>query len=391
MAQRVAAKAEANRSCTQLWRMSSSFTLNSEQIDLTAEPPWQRSKLDDDIQERFHIHIPPNIPGKSPKDEWAENHKLVLLDLELDPTSLLVYTDGSLSFSDGIRHTGWGYAIYNCGILIQEDKGALGRFAEVYDAEMEALSSSIEAVSQLIDDPDDKLEIQKIFFFSDNTGAIQRIFDGTPGKAQDCSFCFRKCAFNLLDSDPALSITIKWAPGHFDIEGNDRADSLAKEGSFSIPINPDWHSISFTGSLVKRQLLNAWTQRWQTRERHLRSGYTTADHFPPQLSPTSLFSELSHPIFSRVFQIRTGHAFMGSYYAKFVPSEDPQCPCDDSIRETREHILLECPRYNSSRDLLGETPEERSVSTLLGTPDGILRLAAFVRASSAFSKDHLPE
>ena len=304
-AKRVRDNAEKYRTCTNLWRMADLFTPNSERIDTNAEPPWHRSQYDDDICKRMEIVVPPNTPGVSPKEEWADAHILEVETLSNDPTALLVYTDGSLTIHEGIRYTGWGFAIYLYGKLVRTDKGALGRHAEVYDAEMEALASAADAVTQLLGDPsDDFVEVNSVHFYSDNTGAIQRIFSAKPGKAQQCSTCFRDAVLDILDRDDVITVSIKWAPGHHDIEGNEQADSLAKEGSFSVPDDPNWHSISFTGSLATRHLQKAWTDQWIARERSIRSDFTLADRIPPQLRPTTRLSELSRPIFSRVFQFR---------------------------------------------------------------------------------------
>ncbi|KAF8320946.1 hypothetical protein DL93DRAFT_2107613, partial [Clavulina sp. PMI_390] len=73
-------------------------------------------------------------------------------------------------------------------------------------------------------------QITQIFFFADNTGAIQRIFEGTPGLAQHCSLRFRQNILKVLDDNPNIHVTIEWVPGHKDIRGNEKADQLAKDG-----------------------------------------------------------------------------------------------------------------------------------------------------------------
>ncbi|KAF8299657.1 hypothetical protein DL93DRAFT_2029984, partial [Clavulina sp. PMI_390] len=67
-----------------------------------------------------------------------------------------------------------------------------------------------------------------IWFFADNTGALQCIYKGTPGLDQDCSTLFRKTIHEILDCHPSMKITIEWVPGHHNILGNEMADTLAK-------------------------------------------------------------------------------------------------------------------------------------------------------------------
>ncbi|KAF9509918.1 hypothetical protein BS47DRAFT_1275083, partial [Hydnum rufescens UP504] len=52
--------------------------------------------------------------------------------------------------------------------------------------------------------------------------------------------------------------------------------------------------------------------------------------------------------FSRLVQCRTGHAFIGQYYERFVPDESATCCCGERL-ETRTHILQDCPLYDDWR------------------------------------------
>lgn len=56
-------------------------------------------------------------------------------------------------------------------------------------------------------------------------------------------------------------------------------------------------------------------------------------------------------------------------------------------RQTRNHILLECERYERFRHLLGQHDEDRALDTLLGTDKGIARLAEFIEVAGAFAKE----
>ncbi|KZT70001.1 hypothetical protein DAEQUDRAFT_653113, partial [Daedalea quercina L-15889] len=83
---------------------------------------------------------------------------------------------------------------------------------------------------------------------------------------------------------------------------------------------------------------------------------------------------------------RTGHAFIGEYYTRFVPTEDVACSCGAHL-QTRRHILLECPRYKDARrTTLLRISASPTVNDILGTQDGIRALAKFVAKTGAFSK-----
>src|SRR5215467_6428552 len=41
------------------------------------------------------------------------------------------------------------------------------------------------------------------------------------------------------------------------------------------------------------------------------------------------------------------HAPIGSYRSRFHPDADFTCPCDGSTLETRQHVIVRCPRFHS--------------------------------------------
>ncbi|KAJ7048584.1 hypothetical protein C8F01DRAFT_1004247 [Mycena amicta] len=116
-----------------------------------------------------------------------------------------------------------------------------------------------------------------------------------------------------------------------------------------------------------------------------------ANRIAPSVRPTRHFLALDEKreVFGRLVQCRTGHCFTGEYYARFVPSEDVDCPCGEPM-QTREHIFCECPRYADHRHLLRKGSPHLSMPELVGTKKGITALSAFLEASGAFTKTGHP-
>ena len=90
--------------------------------------------------------------------------------------------------------------------------------------------------------------------------------------------------------------------------------------------------------------------------------------------------------FSRLVQCRTGHAHLGEYYKRFVPTEETSCKCGKQTR-TREHVIKECKYYARQRLPLGHGRNAR-MGSLMGTIKGIRKLTAFIKRSGAFEKDY---
>src|SRR5260221_7690388 len=235
---------------TRLTSMAKAITSNTERILPHAEPPWRRSEYDHDIHERIRIYVPENKEGTSLKLEWAEDHANLYDEYKDDSDFMFIYTDGSLSYDMGTRRTGYGVVAYRNGMVIASEKGPLGEHIEAYNTEMKALEAAAKMIHELIHN-ETHAPPSKIIIATNNTGALQCIFQGSPGKAQSCSTTFRKLILDILDKHKNIQFALTWCPGHFDIEGNKQADHLAKSGSCMHHLNTDYKSLSYIESLHK--------------------------------------------------------------------------------------------------------------------------------------------
>jgi len=94
-------------------------------------------------------------------------------------------------------------------------------------------------------------------------------------------------------------------------------------------------------------------------------------------------------VFGRLTQCRTGHGYIGEFYAQIVPDENVDCPCGERF-QTREHILRECPRYERHRDILRKVSRDVSLPEILSTKKGIKALSDFLINTGAFTKTGAP-
>src|SRR5258708_24324834 len=181
---------------------------------------------------------------------------------EENKETLLIYSDGSLSERKGRRHTGYRVVGYNQGKKVFETSGAMGEHTEVFDVEMVGLHMvAIETRCFIKSIPPDSRP-HKIVFYADNMSTIQRIFKGSPGKAQAHSRGFRHEIFNILNTDDEAMIAISWCPGHQGIPRNEEADKLAKSGSKLPPERPNYKTQAYIMALHKREMQEACHHRW---------------------------------------------------------------------------------------------------------------------------------
>ena len=68
-----------------------------------------------------------------------------------------------------------------------------------------------------------------IILFADNMSSVKAIMEEKPGPSQHISQQFMEAAMAFLNKNWRANIEISWVPGHMGIEGNNRADKLAKE------------------------------------------------------------------------------------------------------------------------------------------------------------------
>ena len=377
-----ATREQRNAKCTSIYKIGQQMVTNTERINRHAEPPWHR------VDSRVTVRVPPPSPGKSPKKQWAKRHKSQLKRIEARQGELLIYTDGSLHHENGVCLTGAGVVGYNKGAALFQCRMALGSGTEVYDAEMEGLARGAEKTREWIHERGPDHGVARIWFFADNTGALQRIYKGTPGYNQECSRRFRQAIHSILDLHPKIKVNLEWVPGHHNIAGNDTADTLAKRGSVDRPTRPEYTTAAYTGNACRHALQQRWRDNWRAEaNRRHRSDFSIANNIPPSITPTERFRKLDRKGFSRVLQCRTGHAHIGSYYDYFEIPEPRLCNCGSF--ETRNHILMVCDTHNEHRHILRDNKGNLDLIKTLATPKGILRLATFIKETRTFDK--LPE
>ena len=104
--------------------------------------------------------------------------------------------------------------------VITEDSFYLGQLSTVFHAEVFAISKVAEKLCS------EGTRSQKIVVLSDSQAAIKALGNNTV-RSNTVFYCIE--ALNKLRADN--QVLVSWIFGHEGIEGNEKADDLAKEGS----------------------------------------------------------------------------------------------------------------------------------------------------------------
>ncbi|PCH43364.1 hypothetical protein WOLCODRAFT_35522, partial [Wolfiporia cocos MD-104 SS10] len=230
--------------------------------------------------------------------------------------------------------------------------------------------------------------IRTVYFLVDNQAALRAAPDTTDHPGQTLSILFRKHLDTALQSHPGLSVHLQWCPSHSGIPGNEHRDTLAKQVVSHRSIVPP--SLSWLQEHNCARALQRWKMEWAGHPHTNAAGIALAD--PPSLHLSSFHRTYTGPrhVHSRIVQLCLGHGHFGDYYHHFVPSESSRCLCDEVTLQTREHVLVDCPRHADACHHLHAASRSLNVCTLLSTPKGLNAIALFLKSTTAFAKSAPP-
>ena len=139
-------------------------------------------------------------------------------------------------------------------------------------------------------------------------------------------------------------IVFTWIPSHIGIEGNERADTLAKE-ALNLPIDPNKNPklpYSDYRPKVKKHILSLWNTEWEEEKEKQNKLF----EIKPKLKPRSPHS-LSRKESVVLTRLKIGHTKL-THQHLLAKEEAPVCVgCNSNL--TVKHILLDCVDFSNSR------------------------------------------
>lgn len=327
---------------------------------------------DIELEEIKHFYFAPwerDLPysitiSKLNKELAAEEHLNIINSTKSNSRVYNIYTDASNIPNPKSNGIGIGIAAFNQNQLTYKSKENIGNSQIVYNGELQGITQAIE-YSENIAKIGSKFRI-----FSDNQAGLYRLNRPSDNPGQNCQIR----AINSAKSIKAkgAKIELYWAPGHFDIPGNELADSLAKEATLKYP-NSDITSFANLGLNIKKLKRIEWAN-------YLNSAKPTSyiKRFKWNISSKMTIPiDTKRELASAFYQLKFGHGYIKSYLYRLNHVGNNKCSC--GVKETPDHLLLSCINLKEAREeLKNQLNNNLNLRLLLHTKIGIVYTLQFI-------------
>ena len=235
--------------------------------------------------------------------------------------STIFYTDGSkMDNATGAGITGPGI---NISI-------PMGRWPTVFQAEIYAILECVRVCLAR------NYRYANICIFSDSQAALNAL------KSFQCrSKLVWECIQSLSQLCQRNQVNLYWVPGHCGVEGNEKADTLARLGSSTHFIGPE-PFCGVSSSALKMELIS-----WESRKIELNwrcsVGALQAKRFiQPNSKKRRNLLRLNKKDLSTITGLFTGHCPTRYHLKKLGKLDNESCRLCNLEAETSEHLLCEC-------------------------------------------------
>ena len=247
-----------------------------------------------------------------------------------------VYTDGS-SFK-GTYRAGYGARIEFYDKTCKEFAEPCGTHCDNFEAEAEAIQHVIQKLNEtFINNPD---KVSDSVIFTDSLSVLQ-----TLDQQNYTSKSIRNLALQIslfLEKHPS-TVYLQWIPSHCGIEGNERADTLAKRGATMI--QPERCVSQGTAKqILKSNRTIDWHNSWARSDK----GRILFNYMPVPNKKDPINS-LPRKDQVAIFRLRTNHIQLNAHLSRILKDHNPSCPLCDYKEESVQHFLFDCPHLQDIR------------------------------------------
>ena len=142
-------------------------------------------------------------------------------------------------------------------------------------------------------------------------------------------------------------------PGHSGVEGNEQADQAAKRAAIK-PVGPGFEGLSLAYirrvcTEARRKAVEDWARENAVQGAHRRE---RAYRMPRGWGLDKVAARASKRLASRYYQLKTGHAPIGTYLHRIKARDSPECRTCGAPQETVSHVLFDCRGRRGPRRVL---------------------------------------
>ena len=238
--------------------------------------------------------------------------------------------------------------------------------------------------------------VREVSIYTDNQAAITATGTDAPGSARHIIDMVHAQHRRLKKKHAQAQVTIRWVPGHSDVQGNEKADEHAKraaKGDATPPTDlPTCLRKAFPISkaakrrLFRKKLTDAAARAWAASPRHPK--FKQIDPILSLMSFRKIVKDMPKHQSATLVQLRTGHIALSKHLHRIGKADTPVCPCCRREEETVIHFLLRCPAHAIARRALFRSVgrDASYVRKLLSNPGTIPHTLEYVGATKRFAR-----
>jgi ribonuclease HI len=289
----------------QYWEsQSDSLRMNLQTTDQCEETIWEKS---------YHVNLD-SFDG----DKKHRKH-----------SEYTAYTDGSKT----VHGTGAGFVIYHKKEIINYCSIKLNDNATVFQAEIAAIKQAADYLYATKD-------VKFVKILVDSQAALLAL-ENKQVRAKSVLEAMQ--SLEQL-SQSGVTVRLAWVKAHIGTEGNELADSAAKQGGLDEMGTNTRIYLAMSAAELKASLdtaiRNRWRQRWQEQDKYRMTKQFLSG---PDRQAGKRACNLSKSSLSRLIQLITGHNFLSYFQFKLDPTINPLCRMCSEENETFYHLLTDCP------------------------------------------------
>lgn len=274
----------------------------------------------------WEMEIPKiNITLSSTAKHAQSNEKLkadALYEIQKYENYVEIYTDGS-KIEDRVGFGVWSKE--------KEINGRLNNHASIFTAEMYAIIKAIDLV--------EKANGSHFLIISDSLSCLKAL-----GNYDSKDTITNRTKYKLAKI--RKHVEFLWIPSHIGINGNDKADKLAKDGT-NKRFESSWLTKKDAYKIIDKNIVENQEKEWIEKEveNKLRETMRTRKHVVKQNLMYKKFSRQDNIVLTR---LKIGHTKITHEYLFDRRKQKTRCNCGEII--TVRHILDNCNLFNTIRN-----------------------------------------